>query len=765
MSASALKPARRWLRYLAGGFALLFLLLIGGVFALRAALESGRFTPRIKAEIENATGYRASIGGMGLALGLIPKLELRDVTLSTPGGSTPGMVAPRLAASISLRSLISGGIEIPSVEADGLRLNLDPALWALPAAERPARDATAVPAAPRRTATMPQIGLVNLRDAHVVLPGGKGRDIEIPSLSIRGMSATSASDLAAEWLFRGISFTLAGKAGPLFGAAPGTLPPLGAITLKAGAGDLGWLLPGLRLGALELIAPPEGEARLTGAFSRAGSTARLEANLGEVGKLLHGFTGSLPIEARLTSGDASLALKGSVARPLELAGGQFDLTADVPDAARLSGFAGLPPGLRGTARLEWRDPQNISLPRFQLTSPALAASAVLNLGLAGRPNLTGRIDVSRLDLDALTPPPKASAASAAPSPPSAPAALSGDGRVIPDIAVPVASLMALDAELRLALSGVTSRYMRQAAVQTNLRLSNGALVLAPFNMTIPAGRLAGQINVNAAANPAQYSLRLRSEGVGLELAALSGALDGLGLRGHGEIATDLRAAGASTRAIAASLDGTFGIALVNGRLEQGTAMDALGAMLALLSPNSQRLGAVDLRCLAFAFGAQQGVAQSSAFFVDSAIGQINGQVSINLRDENLGGRLNSNLRFLGVAVRAPFNLGGTLAAPRIGVAPGATLGQNAAGLLTDTLTGRIVTDPLGNLLAGSDRHAAADCAEPLRLARFGAEGAAPTQRAAPEAAPGGAIPATPTMPAPVQDVLRGLGGLFGGGRR
>jgi uncharacterized protein involved in outer membrane biogenesis len=765
MSASTLKPARRWPRYVAGGLALLLLLLIGCAFALRAALESGRFTPRIKAEIENATGYRASIGGLGLALGLIPKLELRDVTLSTPGGATPGLVAPRLAASISLRSLISGGIQIPSVEADGLRLNLDPALWALPAAERPARDATAAPAAPRRTATMPQIGLVRLRDAHVVLPGSKGQDIEIPSLSIRNVSATSASDLAAEWLFQGISFTLAGKAGPLFGAAPGTLPPLGAITLKAGAGDLGWLLPGLRLEALEFVAPPEGEARLTGALTRAGNTARLEANLGEIGKLLYGFTGPLPIEARLTSGDASLALKGSVARPLELAGGQFDLTADVPDAARLSGFAGLPPGLRGTARLEWRDPQHFSLPRFQLTSPALAASAVLNLGLAGRPNLTGRIDVSRLDLDALTPPPKASAAPAAPSAPSAPAAPSGDRRVIPDIAVPVASLKTLDAELRLAFSGVTSRFMRQAAVQTNLRLSSGALVLAPFNLTIPAGRLAGQINVNAAANPAQYSLRLRSEGAGLELAALSGALDGLGLRGHGEIATDLRGAGASTRAIAASLDGTFGIALVNGRLEQGTAMDALGAMLALLSPNSQRLGAVDLRCLAFAFGAQQGVAQSSAFFVDSAIGQINGQVSINLRDESLGGRLNSNLRVLGLAVRAPFNLGGTLAAPRIGVAPGATLGQNAAGLLTDTLTGRIVTDPLGNLLAGNDRNAAADCAEPLRLARFGAEGAAPTQRAAPEAAPDGTRPTTPSTPAPVQDVLRGLGGLFGGGRR
>ena len=325
--------------------------------------------------------------------------------------------------------------------------------------------------------------------------------------------------------------------------------------------------------------------------------------------------------------------------------------------------------------------------------------------------------------------------------------------------------MALDAELRLAFSGITSRNLRQAAVQTNLRLSNGALALAPFNLTIPAGRVAGQINVNAAANPAQFGLRLRSEGAGLDLAALSGALDGLGLRGHGELAADLHGAGATTRAIAASLNGDIGLALVNGRLEQGAALDALGAMLALLSPHSQRLGAVELRCMAIAFGAEQGLAQSRALFMDSAIGLINGQASINLRDESLGGRLNSNLRVFGLAVRAPFNLGGTLAAPRIGAAPGAALGQNATGLLTDTLTGRIVTDPIGNLLGGSDRNAAADCAEPLRIARLGAEGAAPAQRAAPEAGQEAPRPTAPSLPSPVQDVLRGLGGILGGGRR
>jgi AsmA protein len=325
--------------------------------------------------------------------------------------------------------------------------------------------------------------------------------------------------------------------------------------------------------------------------------------------------------------------------------------------------------------------------------------------------------------------------------------------------------MALDAEIALALRGITSRNLPQLALQTNLGLRNGALTLAPFNLTIPAGRLSGQITVNAAANPAQFGLRLRSEGAGLDLAALSGALDGLGLRGQGEFAADLRGAGASTRAIAASLNGEFGLALVNGRLEQGSVMEALSTVLTLLAPGTQRLGALDLRCLAIAFGAEQGLAQSRALFLDSAIGQITGQASINLRDESLGGRLNTNLRVFGLGLRAPVNLGGTLAAPRIGVASGAALGQTAAGLLADTLSGRFATDPIGNLLGGNDRNAAADCAEPLRIARLGADGAAPAQRAAPEAGQEAPRPAVPALPSPVQDVLRGLGGILGGGRR
>jgi hypothetical protein len=87
------------------------------------------------------------------------------------------------------------------------------------------------------------------------------------------------------------------------------------------------------------------------------------------------------------------------------------------------------------------------------------------------------------------------------------------------------------------------------------------------------------------------------------------------------------------------------------------------------------------------------------------------------------------------------------------------------GLLGDTLTGRVVTDPLGNLLGGAGRNAEADCAEPLRVARLGADGPAPAPRAAPEAVQEAPRPGVPALPSPVQDVLRGLGGILGGGRR
>ena len=76
---------------------------------------------------------------------------------------------------------------------------------------------------------------------------------------------------------------------------------------------------------------------------RSGRTSWLRASvLGANDGLLS--TASLVLG--VAAGDASLNLRGSIARPRELANGQFDLTLDAPDAAGLRGAA--PPDPSGS---------------------------------------------------------------------------------------------------------------------------------------------------------------------------------------------------------------------------------------------------------------------------------------------------------------------------------------------------------------------------------------------------------------------------------
>lgn len=762
MPASALipKPKRNWRWFAAGGTALVFGLLLGGVFTLRAALESGRFTPGIEAAITKASGYRATIGGLGLALGLIPKLELRDVTLTAPDAAQPALLAPRLRASVALLPLLRGGLEIPSVEAEGLRVNLEAGSWRSPetasAASTPGRAASGAPAAPT---TWPHIGTITLRDARITLPGSPAQQIDIPRLTMTEVSATSPSNLAAEWRLGSIIFTLTAQAGPLLGQAPGALPPLGAISLQAGAGDLGALAPGFRLEGLELRAPPDGEARLTGAISRNGSLMRFEAGFGALNTLLRSpVPAALPIDARASIGTARLTLKGHLARPRQLEAGQFDVALEVPDGTALAAFLNLPAPLSANAKLDWRDLRHFGLAGLTLRSPALAATGALDLRLTGRPSLSGQINITKLDLDALRP-----MAPATSPPANTPAPKAGDGRLIPDITLPVAALHAADLDLRLSVAELSTGGLRHIALETPIQLKDGKLALAPFAIRLPAGRLAGQFHLDAAAQPAALQLAFRSEGPGLDLAALAEAWPRLGARGRAEIAADLRGAGTASRAMAASLNGTAGLAIANGRLEEGAALQALAEVLALVSPGSQALGAIDLRCFALALGAEQGMARSRALLLDSTLGQISGQTSVNLADESLAGRLFLDLTLRGFRLRAPMGIGGSLAKPRFGVAADAALGQAAAGLLAEELARRPGLEGLGGLLGGGATRALPDCDAALRMARLGAEGPTPAPRPTPEATPREIPPAN--APPALPDVLRGLGGILGGGRR
>ncbi|CAH0198992.1 hypothetical protein ROS9278_01873 [Roseomonas sp. CECT 9278] len=300
-----------------------------------------------------------------------------------------------------------------------------------------------------------------------------------------------------------------------------------------------------------------------------------------------------------------------------------------------------------------------------------------------------------------------------------------------------------------------------------LAMADGTARLRGFSAVTPGGPVRGEATLNAAADPPRVALSLRSEGRGLDLSALRRARgEATGIEGRAEIILNFTGQGATTRAVAATLSGELGLAVVEGRLAHEGLLRLGPDLVRLLMPGAPREG-LALRCLALRMSAEAGMARSQALLVETSAGKIDGVLAVNLRTEALAARLLPDVTLLGIRVRAPVGIGGTLATPRVGVEPGRALGQ----VIEDTVANRLWRDPTVEWLRGQvgGGAPAGDCATQLRLARMGADGPVP---AAERFVPG--VPRE--LQGTTQEVLRGLGGiggalggavggLLGGGRR
>ncbi|WP_439598502.1 AsmA family protein [Falsiroseomonas sp.] len=562
---------------------------------------------------------------------------------------------------------------------------------------------------------------------------------------------------------------------------PGTtLPPLRAVTasaaasgtggavseirdlkLAAGESDLATLRPGLVLRRAELAAPGlETPITLSGELVLDGQPLRLAGTAGTPALLLAGATGPLPLDLRLEGQGIAGTARGTIAQPRTLQGLNLAVTAEAAElapfglrgAGRIAGQLAMPgPGLAGGARLTG------------LTASLPAAEMQGELALAGgaRTNVTGSLAFSRLDLDALlaaraptAPAAPGTAAAPAPTPAPAPA----DSRMIPATPLPFAALRGFDADLRLTAPAVTYGGQSWRQVSARLVQEAGKARLAPLSAQTPAGPLALEIEADATQTPPQ--LRVVARSPGLDLAALSRAAgrDPL-LNGRAQLDADLSGQGGDLRAVAATAGGHLGLALVDGsvprRLLRALPQQVLGAVL----PAGD--GDIPLRCFALRAPAGGGVLRLETLYAEGALGRVGGPGTIDMRDETLAVRLQTDLRTARIALRAPVNIAGRWNAPRVGVEPSAAAAAGIGAFLSQQETPDRNLQALAQILgAAGNRGAAApalgSCEPALAAARGGAEGPAPTSAGAPEA------PAAEAAPEPAQrapnaaDLLRGL---------
>ena len=538
-----------------------------------------------------------------------------------------------------------------------------------------------------------------------------------------------------------------------------------AMTLRIGASDLGSLVSGLKLEAVELSAPALDQpmrAELRGTL--AGSELHATADLGAARLLLPRPAAAaappFPVDLRLGLGQSVLSAKGSVADPARLAGVDLAVLADVADLQAFAPLAGTRlPALRQLhveARLNDAPgglKSGLTLSRLVLKLPQADLQGEVAV-LSGQPNavrlhLTGqRVELDPL-LDAFdgvqvataTRPTSEAPPVGTPQPPRRQLLLSENR-------LGLRALERLDVDARLELGELVVHDVAYRDVRAEIQLKDGRLAVEPFSGQLPGGKVEMALHASSKGAASPVALRLTGPAMALKplLTALRRPED---ISGVLDASIDLRGVGDTPHDIAATLNGTIGLALENGEIDNALLLPLINGLRRLLPPVPfvDGPGRTKLRCVAVRMDFTDGVGSSPGWVLDTPRLLVQGAGQVNLADETLALRLRPLLRAGAMGVVVPLRVDGTLLAPKVALDPQAAAAAAGEAALAGQAEKGGLLGKLGAAMTGmaqAERSGDA-CISALALAR-GRAGAAPLPPAT-EARPPANAPA---------DILRRL---------
>lgn len=546
---------------------------------------------------------------------------------------------------------------------------------------------------------------------------------------------------------------------PLHGVAVGAKiqdagqgePRFSNLSLQAQNSDLASLAPGLKLDSLSLVTPaPDQPISVNILGERRGLAFTLSGSVGPlpipsrqtaVGQSPGAQPASpLPVDLMLTAAQSTFHAQGTIAQPWSLKGVNLALSAQVANLAYLSPLAGTSlPGfttLNGTGTLIDETgglAQGFTISGLDLTAPQGDLEGAVGFAFAPRPYFGANLRSARLDLNSVlnaTAQPQAAVPATPPGPPAQPAQpaakVSGSPRLIPDLALPLTVLKSFDARANLAFASLRLGGAEYRALVAHAELQDGVFSLDPSSVVVPGGQVlaAGRITATGATPHETFSMQAQNLAIAPLLKALQipVAADGLV-----QVFANLTADGATTRQMAASVNGAFGLAGVDGVIDGhalasliGPAIHSAGAVPAELL---NAAGQVPMRCLAIRLDAQNGDAAVHALLLDTPRLLLQGTGTVDFGQERLALALQPDLYLGEMAVAVPLNLTGPFAAPRFGKVgrvtideePGASNAQGLNGLVQSLVGGKHSGPPVS-----------AACAPALNLARNGQPGPEPT---------------------------------------
>lgn len=535
-------------------------------------------------------------------------------------------------------------------------------------------------------------------------------------------------------------------------------PAIDNVKITAGPSDLSVVRPGLTLSDLTITAPSTDRPVLLAAHGGLATMPWSVQGKFDAPGLLFGSVAARTygLSVSAMAGAAQAQIEGAIAAPVKLAGVALSLSATIPKLTDLDGFAGttLPAWTNIDLKAQVTDPggeglrRGFSLDSLSVTSDQASFGGGASLLLGKTPDLQASLDAQRIDLDALlqSMPASGEPSTASPTPtqalPVAPASPAGQpsGLFSTEI-LPFSWLTHDAADLHFSIDDLIWRGQDYRALAAHALLQNNVLTISKLTGQLPSGYASAEASVNAASNPPQIALSVRSPALALApFLHMVGLPDGAS--GIMQAYTDLNASGDNWHQIAGSLNGQLGLAMVNGDVDGSVLQRLFGPALSAAALSSQVLGGsalgrpgpVAVRCFALRLDAQNGDTTVKAGVLDSSRALITAGGSFNLGNETLALVLQPQLRVGTDNIAVPVGITSSFRHPQTGLAPAASLAAvtGLAGQLAGNIGGgTVVGNFVQKILGGTDA-----CAGALPLARGGQAGPMPQSGPSSPAAPG-----------------------------
>jgi AsmA protein len=461
----------------------------------------------------------------------------------------------------------------------------------------------------------------------------------------------------------------------------GKLPDVSALTLHVGASDLTAQVPGLNLDKLDIDAPKVDQPMKIAAAAKLGDTPfTVTAAFGPPASLMpDAKPAPFPVDLTLQAAGATASAKGTIADARTMTGLNVAVTAQIPDLSALSPLAGhpLPPlktlAFQGTLTdADGGFRQGAALHDISLTSPDGDLSGNAAVGLGARDSLTADLKSTRIDLDALQAAIDQMPSAAAPPPPADTAPPPQPKRhgepLFSDQPIPFDLLRTADADVKLSIADLHTGGADYKTIDTHAVLSNGKLTVDPFAADLPGGHLSGTMTADATQTAPPIHIVLQAPGVALKT-ILAATHQPSYATGNLEVYADLTGTGDTPHAIAASLDGSLGLAIAGGTIDNrllgsllGKVMDSLNA-LDLVGKG----GSSNLKCFGMRMDAQNGVGAIKALALSSSLLTMTGAGTVNLGTETVAMALRPQARVAGTGLTIPVAVSGPIRDPAVKV--------------------------------------------------------------------------------------------------